>query len=174
MPIFKREQDAPVAPQPPAATRPPAAPMPERTEKVAMSAPTPTVSSTSVARSADAPPAQPVVTQAVKRETAAVIDKKTQITGTLHSQGNILIEGGFQGEMEAKETISVEKGAQAQGQLRANEAVISGTYDGEIECQHRLQIAASATVTGEIKTPVLVIEEGATINCRFSMARSGR
>jgi cytoskeletal protein CcmA (bactofilin family) len=70
--------------------------------------------------------------------------------------------------------ISVEKGAQAKGQLRANDAVISGAYDGEVECQHRLQISATAIVSGEIKTPVLVIEEGATINCRFSMARSGR
>jgi len=110
----------------------------------------------------------------VNREAAAVIDRKTDITGTLHSQGHVLIEGLFQGEIEAKETVWVEDGAQTQGQIRANDAVISGSFDGEIVCQHRLQIAASATISGEIKTPVLVIEEGATVNCRFSMARAGR
>lgn len=173
MPIFKREQDAPVAPQPTPAARQPVSSVPDRAEKVAAPVPAPAVAPSGAAKTSESPPPQSVMPP-VKRESAAVIDKKTEITGTLHSQGNILIEGGFQGEMEAKETISVEKGARAQGQLRANDAVISGTYDGEIECQHRLQVSASATVTGEIKTPVLVIEEGATINCRFSMARSGR
>jgi cytoskeletal protein CcmA (bactofilin family) len=110
----------------------------------------------------------------VNRAAAAVIDKISEIKGTLHSQGNVLIEGHFQGEIEAKETVWVEKGAQTQAQLRANDAVISGSFDGEIVCQHRLQIAASATISGEIKTPVLVVEEGATVNCRFSMTRSRR
>ena len=86
----------------------------------------------------------------------------------------MLVEGCFQGEIEAKETVWVERGATAKGQLRASAAVISGTFDGEADCQQRLQITQSATVSGEIKTPMLIIEEGATINCRFSMTRSGR
>ena len=48
-----------------------------------------------------------------------------------------------------------------------------GAVDGQIDCGSRLQIAATAVVSGEIKTPILVIEDGATVNCRFSMARTG-
>lgn len=119
--------------------------------------------------------ARPAVPAAppVNREAAAVIDTRSEIKGTLHTEGNVLIEGCFQGEIEAKETVWVEKGSQTQAQLRANDVIISGSFDGEVDCRHRLQISASATVSGEIKTPMLVIEEGATVNCRFSMARSG-
>ncbi len=118
-----------------------------------------------------AAPAQPPQAQ---RDGAAIVDKRSEITGTLHSQGNVLIEGNFQGEIEAKATVWVEQGAQTKGQLCANDVVISGAFDGEINCQHRLQVASSASIQGEIKTPVLVIEEGSTVNCRFKMTRAGR
>lgn len=118
-------------------------------------------------------PPLPAAMPPVNRAAAAVIDTKSKIKGTLHTEGNVLIEGCFQGEIDAQETVWVEKGSQTEAQLRANDVIISGSFNGEVDCRHRLQVAATATVSGEIKTPVLVIEEGATVNCRFSMARSG-
>jgi cytoskeletal protein CcmA (bactofilin family) len=105
---------------------------------------------------------------------AAVIDKQSEITGTLHSKGNVLVEGIFQGEIDAKETILVEKNARTQGKLLANDIIISGTSDGEIGCQHRLHITATASITGEVKTPILVVEDGSVVNCCFRMTRTGR
>lgn len=181
MPIFKREPDPPPAPQGPPAGRPSYAAATNHgarvttTPAVPVSPPAAAFPASAPAEPSDSDPTpQPATVPWVNRETAAVIDSKTDITGTLHSDGDVLIEGLFQGEIVAKETVLVENGAQTQGQIRANEAIISGSFDGEIVCQHRLQVAASATLSGEIKTPVLIIAEGATINCRFSMARAGR
>lgn len=163
MSIFKRDQGPP-AKQP---THPSDAPKPEATER-AKPAPAVAVAPNPTPASPAPPPASHV-----NREAAAILDRNTDLTGTLHSKRNVLVEGCFQGEIEAKETIWVEPGASTEGQLRSNDAVISGSVDGQVECQHRLQITKSATVSGEIKTPVLIIEEGATINCRFTMARPG-
>lgn len=164
MSIFKREQEPPYNRA--TTSRAPAVP-----------AAPPREPATAAAVPHAAPPA-PVLAAApseplVAREAAAVVDRKTEITGSLHSSGNVLIEGRFHGEVEANETVWVENGAQSDGQLRASDAVISGAVDGQIACSRRLQIAASAVVSGEIKTPVLVIEDGATVNCRFSMTRAG-
>lgn len=171
MPIFKREQDPPFN-QIPIVGRQNSVPA-VRSEPLATPAPpaidpAPPTAIDPPAREAPRPASQ------LDRASAAVLDKKTEITGNVRSEGNVLIEGAFHGELEARETIWVEQGARTQGQLRATDVVISGTFDGEIGCQNRLQIAASATVSGEIRTPVLVIEEGATINCRFNMRASGR
>lgn len=168
MSIFKRDQDLPGRPPAQYVEKQSLAPRPETTERAKPLSPAAPVAETSAAP-ATTPSAPPV-----NREAAAVLDRHTDLTGTLHSQRNVLIEGCFQGEIDAKETIWVEKGARTQGQLRSNDAVISGSFDGQVDCQHRLQITESAAVSGEIKTPVLIIEEGATINCRFSMSRSGR
>jgi cytoskeletal protein CcmA (bactofilin family) len=172
MSIFKREPDPPYnraaasratpAPVTPTAVRREAAPAPTLATSPAEHAAGPT-------RETIAPAAEPPV----DREAAAVIDRKTEITGTLHSSGNVLIEGRFHGEVEANETVWVDRGAQSDGQIRASAAVISGAVDGQVDCANRLQIAATAVISGEIKTPILVIEDGATVNCRFSMARSG-
>ncbi len=165
MSIFKREQEPPYN----RASTAKAAPAPVTTaapRKEAESPPTPPAA----APQAATPPASAPATR-VARDAAAVVDGKTEITGTLHSSGNVLIEGRFHGEVEATDTVWVEHGAQSDGQLRASDAVISGAVDGQIDCARRLQIAASAVVSGEIKTPVLVIEDGATVNCRFSMSR---
>jgi cytoskeletal protein CcmA (bactofilin family) len=170
MPIFKREQDPPYNQQRPAAAA--VAQTPPRNDKP-LAPPAAAPVSTAAANPAPArtEPASP--TPQPTRPPAAVIDDKTEITGNLKSAGNVLIEGRFHGEVEATETIWVEPRAQSDGQLRANDAVISGAVDGEIDCRRRLQIAATAVVSGEIKTPILVIEDGATVNCRFSMTREG-
>ena len=172
MSIFKREQDPPYnraaasrAPAPPAPAgvpKEPAPPPPQQRAQPPAVAP----SGDSVAALTTAGIESPV-----DRSAAAVVDRQTEITGTLHSAGNVLIEGRFHGEVEAHETVWVEQGAQSDGQLRASAAVISGAVDGQIDCERRLHIAAGAAVQGEIKTPILVIEDGATVNCRFSMMR---
>ncbi|MCC7352203.1 MAG: polymer-forming cytoskeletal protein [Anaerolineae bacterium] len=168
MPVFRREQKPYQSAQVRSVARPPVATTPE--PPVEITPPPPALTRTGEGTPAEPHPAAPPVNRAA----AAVVDKLSEIKGTLHSKGNVLIEGIFQGEVEAKETVWVEKGAQTKAQIRANDAVISGSFDGEAECQHRLQIAATATISGEIKTPVLVVEEGATVNCRFSMTRPGR
>ncbi len=172
MSFFKRDQEPSGKQTTQRTERPPLAPRPEPVERVR---PIPTVAST-VAPTPEptAAPSERVKASTVNRENAAILDRNTDLTGTLHSQCNVLIEGCFQGEIDAKETIWVEEGARTQGQLHSNEAVISGSFEGEVDCQHRLQITETAAVSGEIKTPVLIVEEGATINCRFSMPRVGR
>jgi len=103
-----------------------------------------------------------------------VIDRNTRLTGTLQSDGNVLIEGSFDGEIEAKETILIERNAQAKGQLRASNVIVSGSFDGEIVCQNRFRVTPTGSIKGEINTSVLVVEDGSTVNCRFVMPRGER
>ena len=105
------------------------------------------------------------------RDRAAVLDRNTRIQGTLHSDGNVLVEGSFEGDMEARETILVEKDASVKGHFLANDVIVSGSFDGEAVCQGQFRVTPSGSVTGQINTRVLVVEEGSTVNCRFSMER---
>ena len=170
MSLFKRERE----PDPSSRTQLPTAKTPATpaSTPVSTSAPTSTPSTPQVPSPTPTP--APPVPPAVGRDVAAVIDKQSEITGTLHSKGNVLIEGIFQGEIDAKETILVEKNARTEGKLLANDIIISGTSNGEIGCQHRLHITATATITGEVKTPILVVEDGSVVNCCFKMTRTGR
>jgi cytoskeletal protein CcmA (bactofilin family) len=109
----------------------------------------------------------------LQRDNAAVIDKNSELSGTLHSNGNVLIEGVFQGEIEAKDTVFIERDAKTDAKLRANDVIISGMFDGVIDCRHRVQITSTSTIKGEVNTPILVVEEGSTVDCCFKMTRAG-
>lgn len=132
-------------------------------------------------QTASVSPTQPIPVSALAmaefdlaRESAAVLDRNTRIQGTLQSEGNVLVEGSFDGDMEARETILVEKEASVKGHLLANDVIVSGLFDGEAVCQHRFRVTPGGSVSGQINTQVLVIEEGSTVNCRFTMARERR
>lgn len=167
MPIWKRDQElTPVAqPDPPARQAYNLGTardyeQPDPPEARGVQEPGPAVDSTA---DMGLPPGEPV----------AVIDSNSSIDGTFRSRGNVLVEGSFHGQLEADKTVLVARGAQIQAQLRASDTIVCGSFDGEIVCERLLKIASTATISGEIKTPVLVIEEGATVNCRFTMARAG-
>lgn len=113
-------------------------------------------------------------TPSLSRDAAAVLDVNSRLQGTLHSQGSVLIEGSFEGEMEAKETILVQKDAQAKGQLLAENVIVSGSFDGEAVCQGQFHVTPTGSIAGEINTRILVVEEGSTVNCRFIMSHDRR
>ena len=169
MSVFKRDRDpyrstpvqAPVNPTP---VSPPAH---AAWETPAATTAGPTVASVQVE-------SNPAPAPAFARESAAVVDKNSELSGKLHSKGNVLIEGVFQGEVEAQETVLVERDALTEAKLCANDVIVSGSFDGQIECRHRLQITATASIKGEVNTPILVIEDGSTVNCHFKMTRAGR
>jgi cytoskeletal protein CcmA (bactofilin family) len=86
----------------------------------------------------------------------------------------VLIEGLFDGEIKAKETVLVERESQAQGQFQANNVIVSGSFDGQVVCQNRFRVTPTGRIKGEVNTSILVVEEGSTVNCRFVMSREGR
>ena len=168
MSMFKREsRQPPPTPRPQAAystnlvVRPMAAPEPPPPE-----VPEPPVYT--------APSFSEPAAPSLRRDDAAVVDRNTRIKGTLQSSGSVLIEGSFDGEMEARDTILIEREASVKGHTQANDLVVSGTFDGEVLCQNRFHVTPTGSVTGEINTRVLVVEEGSTVNCRFIMARERR
>lgn len=171
MTLFKRDRarDRRLTPPPPA-PKPPTSAQPPTREAAPTAFPTPSAPA--------AEPAPAVTTRSVSmdfpRDAAAVIDRNTQLSGTLRSEGNVLIQGVFEGEIEAKGTIRVEESAQVQAQIRASNVVVSGSFDGKIVCQNRFLVTPTGSVKGEINTSILVVEEGSTVNCRFVMSREGR
>ena len=170
MTLFKRDRARDRRPTPPPTPKPPTSTPPPTREAAPTAFPAPA-----------APSAEPTLTVTGRttsmdfpRDTAAVIDKNTQLSGTLRSEGNVLIQGMFEGEIEAKGTIRVEESAQVQAQIRASNVVVSGSLDGKIVCQNRFLVTPTGSVKGEINTSILVVEEGSTVNCRFVMSREGR
>ena len=99
----------------------------------------------------------------------AFLGKGTRITGTLVFEGPCRIEGHVEGEISAKDTLTVGETANVNARISGAMVVILGTVTGDVVAATRLEIRAPGKVVGDVTTPSLVINEGAVLEGRCSM-----
>ena len=99
----------------------------------------------------------------------AFLGKGTRIAGTLVFEGPCRIEGHVEGEVSAKDTLTVGETAIVNARINGAMVVILGTVTGDVVAATRLEIRAPGKVVGDVTTPSLVINEGAVLEGRCSM-----
>lgn len=103
------------------------------------------------------------------RRNASAVAKDTSFSGTLKSDGNLYIEGHFEGQLEARDTIFIAESAEVKADLGATNVIVAGLLDGKVDASARFHAMPSARVAGDIRSAVLVVDRGSHINCRFAM-----
>ncbi len=87
--------------------------------------------------------------------------QELSLSGKLVFQGAVRIDGKYEGEIEAKGTLIVGVDAVVQAKIKVDKAIIMGEVRGTIDAREKVEIEGQGKVTGDIKTPKLVINEGA-------------
>lgn len=133
---------------------------------------TPTVSST--VPSPNEKPAPPVrVNPAPAAEARAYLDGGTRISGKLSFEGPTRIDGHVDGEISAKDTLTIGETAVVTAQIKAASIIVAGKISGDITAVQRIEIRPSAKVIGNLTAPVLVVHEGAIFEGHCSMQPEG-
>lgn len=104
--------------------------------------------------------------------TNAFLGKGTRVTGKLTFEGPVRIEGHVEGEITARDTLTIGEGADVKAQITGNSIVIHGRVTGDVKANKRLEIQAPGRLVGNITTPVLVIHEGVTFEGQCGMGAS--
>jgi cytoskeletal protein CcmA (bactofilin family) len=99
----------------------------------------------------------------------AFLGKGTKISGKLVFDGQGRIEGQVDGEIAAKDVLTVGGGAVVNAKIAGTTVVIEGHVTGDVTASQRLELRASARVHGNVTTPSLVVQEGAVLNGQCSM-----
>jgi cytoskeletal protein CcmA (bactofilin family) len=94
-------------------------------------------------------------------EIKAFLGKGAEFTGKLIFKGAVRIDGDFSGEIFGGETLVVGEGAHIKADIMADSVLISGEVNGWIEVRERIEIYPTGRVLGNMKTPTLIIKEGA-------------
>ena len=101
-----------------------------------------------------------------------VIDIQAGMEGNLKfsTPVNLRISGSFVGELDIKGSLAIGEKADVQARVIKGENIsISGKVKGDIICSKRLEIFAPAKIIGNIKTPTLIINEGAMLKGKCQM-----
>lgn len=91
------------------------------------------------------------------------IGKSLFLDGELIGKDGLIIEGRINGKINVDTSISVEKGATIQADIKANNVKISGEVKGNISSTGNVHYMEDCTVTGNTTTARILIEDGATI-----------
>lgn len=91
--------------------------------------------------------------------TPSIISADLRITGNLHSNGDIQIDGRIDGDIDSK-SLTVGENAEVNGTITCERIRVCGKVSGEIRATS-IVLARSARVTADIAHKSLEIESGA-------------
>lgn len=95
------------------------------------------------------------------------LDRGSSFKGELEFEDTMRIDGKFNGKVMSKNELIVGETAQIDGDIHVGRIAISGTVIGTITAEQKVEIHRNGKVYCDVKTPALIIEEGAIFqgNC---------
>jgi cytoskeletal protein CcmA (bactofilin family) len=94
----------------------------------------------------------------------AFIGEGTYFEGKLTFRGVVRIDGEVKGELKCDGTLIVGEAGVVNATISTRDAVIRGKVSGDVRADGRLELKHPCSITGNITAPVLVVDEGVSIN----------
>jgi len=122
----------------------------------------------------DAIPISPSTRAKKARDASAFIGKGVHFKGTITHEGTIRIDGSFEGDIHTDGIILVSEGAEMKATVTAGTIVCKGKITGDICAKEKFIMQAPSVVIGDVRTPKLLIEEGAILDGTLEMSQNSR
>ena len=99
----------------------------------------------------------------------ALLGKGTKINGTLSFAGPVEIDAEIEGEIIAKDRLTIGEAANIRAKITGVDVIIRGQVTGDVIASKTLSLRRPAKVLGNISAPTLSIEEGVVFDGKCSM-----
>ncbi|TFG89800.1 MAG: polymer-forming cytoskeletal protein [Syntrophobacterales bacterium] len=106
-------------------------------------------------------------------EIKAFLGKGAAFDGKLILSGSVRIDGEFRGEALGSGTLIIGEGAYVEADIAVDNIAISGEVRGNITIREKTEISSTGRLLGNMKTSILVVREGATIDGACLMSGKG-
>lgn len=95
----------------------------------------------------------------------AAIGKSLVLAGTLSGQEDVFIDGTVEGTIELPDSdLTVGPNGNVKADVKARKITVFGRVTGKMFPAESIEILKTATVRGTVKTPRIVVEEGAVVH----------
>ena len=95
-----------------------------------------------------------------KANNNTVIAKGITFTGVLRGEGNVLIEGRLEGEVDLGGGVTVAASGVVQGPIIADTVRVAGNVEGSITARDHLCLERTGGIHGDVATASLIVENG--------------
>jgi len=97
------------------------------------------------------------------------VDARMQGTIVFKDPVNLRINGTFEGKLETLGNLTVGENANVQADILGEKIVIAGKVTGNLSATESISLVSPAVIQGDVRTPVLIMGEGAILDGRCSM-----
>lgn len=98
------------------------------------------------------------------------IGKTVVLKGDLTAAEDMVVFGRVDGTITVTDhTLTIGKGATIEAELKAHSVVVEGHVTGNVEAAELLEISPDGVILGNVRTPSLVIRDGATLKGTVDM-----
>ena len=94
------------------------------------------------------------------------ISEEVRITGVISASKPLILFGQIDGNIDAV-SVHIKSTATVNGDINAREVTVDGTVCGIVTAD-KVQLSASAILNGEVRSKGIEIDEGATIEAKFT------
>ena len=98
-----------------------------------------------------------------------IIGSSIVIDGEIQGEEPLTIQGTVKGKIALSQPIVVEPGATVEADIETQSVQISGRVTGNITARERVEVRADGRVVGDIKSPRIVIADGASFKGNVDM-----
>ena len=106
---------------------------------------------------------------AVMKHIDTLIGKETVVKGKIEAQGNIRIDGDFEGDINTTSDIVIGESGRVLGTVNAKNITVAGELQGTVEATGKLELVPTARLIGDVRIAVFVVEDGAIFKGQCEM-----
>lgn len=100
----------------------------------------------------------------------ASIGKSLHVKGELRGSEDLAIEGRVEGKIALTGfSVTIGQAGKVSAEIHAKTVVIGGLVEGDITADERVEVAATGTVVGNIRSPRVVLNDGARFKGSIDM-----
>jgi cytoskeletal protein CcmA (bactofilin family) len=106
-------------------------------------------------------------------ERVANIGKSITIKGDVTGEEDLVIEGHVEGRIDLKSHhLTIGPNGEIQAEISAKQVTIIGRVVGNVSAAERVEICDTGRLEGDLRSPRLLIHEGAVLNGSVSMKKA--
>ena len=94
--------------------------------------------------------------------TPSLVGRAVRIAGDICCQQDLFVDGEVNGSLELTDhKLTIGPMARVKANIHAQNVVVVGMAEGTIEASERVELCSQCSLTGDIKTPRIIIKDGA-------------
>ena len=103
----------------------------------------------------------------------ANIGESIRFEGTLSGLEDVVVDGEVKGAIRLPEcSVTVGPTGRIHADVEARNLTVLGRVSGNIVCLERLRLCSTGSIDGDVRTPRILIEDGAAVRGRIDVAKA--